>query len=197
MFPKLTEDNQIFSFPTREALTVQLSTDRPNVAKQLVVYSHSVLISRHRAPLYNLCIKYILSVAAVFAVTAPDCRLLWEISPLPVVSQALEVEELRSVCCVVCMCVVCMYAVCVYGRAETGGYTEAALQLFSHSLLCEKWVRAAQHLLLVVDVGNQCTSHTVLQLTCAHSEGIFNLAVIFPLLFNMNTFAHEENTRCT
>ena len=75
------------------------------------------------------------------------------------------------------MCV----CVCVWGGVETGGYREAAQQLFSQavfsSFLCEKWVRAAQHLLLAVDVGDQYAAHTVLQLLCAHGEGMFNLAV--------------------
>lgn len=62
---------------------------------------------------------------------------------------------------------------------ETGGYSEAAQQLFSQavfsSFLYKKWVRATQHLLLAVDVGDQYTAHTVLWLPCAHSKGIFNL----------------------
>ncbi len=75
-------------------------------------------------------------------------------------------------CVCVCMCVcvgVCMNA-CVWGRVETGGYREAAQQLFSQavfsSFLCEKWVRAAQHLLPAVDVGDQYTANTVLYIGC-------------------------------
>ncbi len=69
----------------------------------------------------------------------------------------------------------CVYA-CVWGGVETGGYREAAQQLFSQavfsSFLSEKWVRAAQHLLLAVDVGDQHTANTLLYFSRTREGGL-------------------------
>ena len=84
-----------------------------------------------------------------------------------------------------CVCV----CVCVWGEVvETGGYREAALQLFSQavffcSFLCEKWVRAALlHLLPAVDVEDQYSSHTVLKLPCAGRRNILLICLYLTYL---------------